>query len=206
MIDLNLYRSRIGMFNTKNNQPNKERTGNYTRGIPHFGSSHSYSLFFIIYLMVINYLLGMVSTLFDVTTSFPRQSPNIYLPMDHFPVHTVIVYGFTKIWFSALIAFLIKRIFQQGNTQTFKKYLRMNWTCCLYSSILCNRGKIFNRLIAGLFCWLCVINFLLIVIINPSLLNPGPKNNELTVAYQNVTLSQGLFHLKNLGNQTQHLI
>ena len=51
-----------------------------------------------------------------------------------------------------------------------------------------------NRLSQSLFLWLCLLNFLLIVIVNPSLLNPGPKSRPLKVLYNNV---KGLVHARD---------
>ena len=59
-----------------------------------------------------------------------------------------------------------------------------------------------NKVVQSLFLWQCIINFLLIVIVNPSLLKPGPactKNpKQFNVCYQNV---QGLIPFGQLNEK-----
>ena len=83
---------------------------------------------------------------------------------------------------------------------------------CLFSHILINRSstrlkliqsrKRFSRFLRFLLASLLLLNFLLVGICNPSLLNPGPNN--LSISYQNV---QGLIppsHLKGDHPQLDH--
>ena len=59
-----------------------------------------------------------------------------------------------------------------------------------------------NKIVQSLFLWQCIINFLLITLVNPSLLNPGPsctKNpKQFNVCYQNV---QGLIPFNQLNEK-----
>ena len=93
--------------------------------------------------------------------------------------------SYIKSWYSILVAFVINRILNNQSEPSFKKFVEFSW-----NRYLCKKGKRFNRLMSGLFSWLCLLNLVLIVIVNPSLLNPGPQSsikNDLTVAFQNVT-------------------
>ena len=60
-----------------------------------------------------------------------------------------------------------------------------------------------NKLCQSLFLWLCLLNFLLIGIVNPSLLNPGPntssKTRPLKILYNNVN---GLVHARDARSNT----
>ena len=150
---------------------------------------------------MIYFVLGMVSVLFEINSILPKDeliktSYFVYSP----PSDMSCMNALLKQWYSILILFLINKIFlNQGHALNFKNYLKFTWACTSKISLLGNSGKRFNRLISGLFCWLCLINLALIIIINPSLLNPGPsspKSKDLTVAYQNVT---GLIPFKELG-------
>ena len=59
-----------------------------------------------------------------------------------------------------------------------------------------------NRICQSLFLWLCIINFMLITITNPSMLNPGPTNTKncasYSVYYQNI---QGLIPFSQLSEE-----
>ena len=60
----------------------------------------------------------------------------------------------------------------------------------------------FNRIFRSLFLWTSIINFMLITIVNPSMLNPGPSNTKnntaYSVYYQNV---QGLIPFSQLSEE-----
>ena len=67
----------------------------------------------------------------------------------------------------------------------------------------------FNKLCQSLIFWLCLLNFLLVTIINPNLLNPGPgrTNNNvqtrpLKILYKNV---QGLINPRDLSSESPPL-
>ena len=62
-----------------------------------------------------------------------------------------------------------------------------------------HRPSKFCRLLVGICFWSLLINFLVIAIVNPSMLNPGPIQN-ISVAYQNV---QGLITFSQLENESQ---
>ena len=69
-----------------------------------------------------------------------------------------------------------------------------------------NYSSRIKHVLYSLIIWLFSINFLMIVIINPNLLNPGPNTHssvpKFSVYYQNV---QGLIPFSNLGDDTPYL-
>ena len=193
------------MFHTKRKNSVQVKTGN---SMPVIGSSsYLFDIGLLVYFIFIIYLLlGMVSILF---TTNPNLSDNRLKHTFQFtyPPSSAIncLDALLKHWYSILIVFSVNRIINRGLKSTFMKYLKLTWTCSLKVSILCCKGKRFNRLISGLFCWLCLINLILIVVTNPSLLNPGPnseKSKHLSVVYQNVT---GLIPFKELGKSNPAL-
>ena len=199
MIDLNLYRSRIGIFNTKKKTRRNSKTGKTGNSIPLFDSQYKlFNIGLLLYLIFIFYIvLGMVSLLFLIKSTDHKNildNVNFFLHTSNPALSNISAP--IKLWFSILIFFLIKQIFLHGQEQTFGKYLNLSWKCLLMRNTLCKKGKRFSRVISGLLCWLCLINLILIVVVNPSLLNPGPSNKDLLVAYQNVT---GLIPFKELG-------
>ena len=159
MIDLNLYRSRIGIFCTKKQKTRRIKTGS---SMPLFGlSSNIFDLGVIFYLIfMIYFVLGMVSVLFEINSILPKDeliktSYFVYSP----PSDLSCMNALLKQWYSILILFLINKIFlNQGHALNFKNYLKFTWACTSKISLLGNSGKRFNRLISGLFCWLCLIN------------------------------------------------
>ena len=86
-----------------------------------------------------------------------------------------------KLQFVVLLSFLINR------TPSFKNDIRL---------ILFKHKKRMCRLLGMTVIWTFLLNFLLIVIVNPSLLNPGPSS--LSVLYHNV---QGLIPFSQLGEK-----
>ena len=187
------------MFDTKLKKCRRPKTGNAGNSIPIFDSHNSLLdiglLFYVIFIFYC--ILGMVSILFLLnpidTEHKLGKANNFVCPFD--PALSNLP-ALIKLWYSILVVFLIKQIFLHKEELIFQKYLKISWKCVLGRTLLCKKGKRFNRIIAGLFCWLCLINFFLIVIVNPSMLNPGPDSKNLSVAYQNVT---GLIPFKELG-------
>ena len=185
------------MFNTKKSTTRSPKTGMAGNSMPSFDSHYSFLniglLFYLIFIFY--YILGMVSFLSLINSKNAKYNVN-HLLYPSYPALNDMA-AMIKVWYSILIFFLIKQIFLRGQEQTFCKYFNLSWRYPLIKQTpFCKKGKRFNRIISVLFCWMCLINLILIVIVNPSLLNPGPSNKDLLVAYQNVT---GLIPFKQLG-------
>ena len=91
--------------------------------------------------------------------------------------------GHIKLYQVILVCLALKNVrrYVSSNGSSFKLYLKVN------------SDKRSDRLLFNLSLWAHLLNFLLIAIINPSLLNPGPM--QLSVLYQNV---QGLIPFSHL--------
>jgi endonuclease/exonuclease/phosphatase family metal-dependent hydrolase len=93
-----------------------------------------------------------------------------------------------------IIRFIVRRPF----TATSRKYFSP-------ASLFFVHTSRFKQFLSTALLAILLLNFLLIAIVNPSLLNPGPvnNNNQLQVFYQNV---QGLIPFSDLGSAHPRLI
>ena len=201
MIDTNLYRYRIGTFYSRQRQP----SGKAGNSIPDYGYN-LIKLFTLMYIFVfIYYLLGMVCFLFSIASSDCKEGNGNNL---NNPIFYQIKYpafmSLNKLMYTILIKFIFCRIYQRKSIPLFNHYLYLHWSSPLRVSLLSKSPNCFCRLVSGLYCWTFLINFCLITIVNPSLLNPGPQrgNSDLTVAFQNVT---GLIPFSELGKPNPKL-
>ena len=186
MIDTSLYRYRIGTFNPRQRtSPGKlYKAGN---SIPDF-YGYNFNLInlytFIYIYIIIYYFLGMVCLIFSSPISTSNSQKIFFLQ-----ISGLTYMPYNKLLFIILIKFLICRIFKCKNLSIYKFYLKLSWSTSLPFSLFSKSPNRICRILSGLCCWTFLINFCLITIVNPSLLNPGPTrgNKDLTVAYQNVT-------------------
>ena len=146
------------------------------------------------------YILGMVSLLFSMQLSVLEPNCDFrYLEGTYYRTFNSSYVANNKLFYVLLLSFLIRRVIASRRYSVFLTCLKLNWSSPLRYSLFrfeCNRTF---RLMSGLCCWLFLLNFLLITIVNPSLLNPGPSNGrKLTLSYQNV---QGLIPFHELGKK-----
>ena len=111
---------------------------------------------------------------------------------DHELYHTNTIY--VKILYIFLVWFFIKQVCS-GDQSKKDAMLHSHYLSSRYSMRHCSSK--FCLLLIGICYWSFLINFLVITIVNPSLLNPGPIQN-ISVAYQNV---QGLIPFSQLDNE-----
>ena len=95
--------------------------------------------------------------------------------------------AYIKIYYAILIGFALKSCL--CNTNRSQTVIGQFVMACSYT--IKNKS---DRALCAALVWTSLLNFLLIAIVNPSLLNPGPSN--LSVFYQNV---QGLIPFGELG-------
>ena len=206
MIDISVYRERIGNYNIRGGSRGRDRDAsnfscfspdnsplsikipahhhngsNNSGNTAHFAHHHISTtlLYYIyVYLMLILMLLASVTTL--------EVFPNI----DTGKVYCLASFGFTgglsllsstniKIAYFYLISYAFLNCVL-GHKGKFVKWL--------------SRKTMISKILTVLMLAILFLNFLLIGICNPSLLNPGP--NSLKVSYQNV---QGLIPFSQLG-------
>ena len=217
MIDIQLYRCRVGIFsgggvrgNGKSlnqdfsvfspycNESTKfycfdQNTGYVNENIVHCQKHFIRKTLSILFYSYLISIFVLVSSLMVLSANFPNysvfQSVNfvhglpIYISwsMSHISVTHI------KVAYFYFIFYAIPRAFFRS---------RHGFSICY--PINCSRA---TRIITNLILSILVLNFLLIGIVNPSLLNPGP--NELKVYYQNV---QGLLPFKELDRVQPKLI
>ena len=124
-------------------------------------------------------------------TSQPINLPSLHYNM-YFLTDTTLNY--IRYFFCIILAYsfcLIKNRQHVREVILYKLYLSLNG----YRTYKISR---FSRICQALFIWICIINFMLITIINPSMLNPGPTNTKkLHLTLFTIKMYRGLSHLVN---------
>ena len=203
MIELNLYRSRIGMFHTKPKYIKPKNSGNC---IPTFDSfsflnSSSYPntqpntttiLAYVIYFYFIIHILLVTSSM-SLSFNLRPSCTFAYTHVINNNCRFHLALSCVKYFFCILIMHVFmscKSNVKSGSLILYKLYITSTYKNGL--------GRL-NKLCQAIMLWLCIFNFLLITIVNPSLLNPGPTGqssvNQFSVYYQNV---QGLIPINQL--------
>ena len=203
MIDLNTYRIRVGCYTPNRKQPKEVKHKLKGTGFIKLCNdliNISEILVYIFYLLIIVHIAAL-SMLITIVTNTDHDFSGIigtplkvYLP----PIATT----YTKVLSAILISFIIKRTIHCPNYSKTVSFLSQ-----LFSKPSDSRDKRANFMLRvyNLLCYtnmciaycLLLLNFLLIAIINPGLLNPGPNSNMLSVAFQNV---QGLIPFGQLSD------
>ena len=211
MVDLDVYRKRIGSYNlSKGNFKGKyicvssERSGNKCC------MSSTVSMVNVSMCVLYFYYIILVAAL--------SMSMSFYFPVHTKPVFFCSCLFHTNYRFYDLSVALanVKLFYAISIAVIFNKYLSSKSIkkFILYKLILKKNSKYafsgrVNRLCQSLIFWLCTLNFLLITIINPNLLNPGPEKSNhsvqtrpLKILYNNV---QGLINPRDLGSESPPL-
>ena len=217
MIDIIQYRVKIGNFNSSKGRclPKGNQAGNFgsQQGnfIPrHFFTktydvntstcpgnfinndsniAHNIIYFLYLYFILVVCTLTMLITLSTGTSSIPTL---ILSHMDQFSINNnnSLMY-YVKCFYCILIHYAIKFFQRKNNARNYILYKLLIKSSRNISHS--HRLGRLNKLLQSLILWLCILNFLLITVVNPSLLNPGPHSSkspkQLSVHYQNV---QGL--------------
>ena len=173
--------------------------------IPSFLYLHNRnSRVFIIYLLfVIYFYLGIVCFTFSTKSTCESVYQANMLNFLDYSIRCNGHIAYTKSLYAILLSFIFNRIHQRKTFFIFKLLLNLGWKCPLKVSLVSSRSNRICRMMSGLCCWVFLLNFLLVTIVNPSLLNPGPnQENKLTFSYQNV---QGLIPYRELGKKNPEL-
>ena len=179
MIDNDTFRVRIGLFACKRRTPGSmthfKKSFNHSFISP---NSHFSSVFWLIYSIFMTYFMSLLLA-FSIS-SRSNLSDNIHVSLPPVSAFSLpfLCHSYLK-QFSAIIFFFvaskITAIYKEG---------KIRFNCRLH------------RFAAVFLFWVYSLNVLLIILVNPSLLNPGPQH--LSVAYQNV---QGLIPFGQLSSQ-----
>ena len=192
MLDNETFRLRIGLFACKRPRTQSKNAHIHINKFipnkinifespctPHI-TDHINQYMFLFYYLIMTYflpiLLSMTKSLntlnpldSNIDSSLLLGSPHYLIPFlacSHIKLFSVIVFS----WF-------LRNFLLPGKMNKVK-----------YSSR-------FRRLVSLCILWVFSLNFILITLVNPSMLNPGP--NSLSVLYQNV---QGLIPFSNLSS------
>ena len=199
MIDLQLYRIRIGGHNCPTGK--FKQSGNvFDRQSAFYLSQYPYDVLyesspllrpiFIVYYIFMVYfvslILGMITKL---STSPSIDSQNIYISINlscsyRLNTHTL---HLIKLLQAILTCFVYLKHVRSPPT-FFSAIHKIKASLRTYSR--------FSALLSNSILWLSILNLILVVIVNPSMINPGPTEG-LNIAYQNV---QGLIPISALSN------
>ena len=208
MIDLVLFRIRIGSHHCKI-QKGQNGLCNKTGYIPFVGESLPgqvkyagsvclmfFVIFIYIYILCLNFAL-----LVDITRSdLPHIIGNIFpkfpgLSYTHPPVNLNLM-QLTNALLLYIVVYAIKLLFPRIPR-------KFNMKCVLSYN---KRYSLVTKISHFISFWLVSMNLLLITIVNPSLINPGPSgpkdNNNISVIFQNV---RGLMPFTELGKPSPML-
>ena len=197
MIDIQLYRACIGYNALRTNKfrdktgINRTYMGNFSKLDNPFTIVCGFLYFiFIIYLAATCLSLELaVHSRLSVSLVLHNTNSNYLNCID-----------LVKQFYLILVAFVIRYSMYCSKTRTNILY-RM----CISGTHYKNRISRLDRALQGIFMWISTLNFLLIAIVNPSLLNPGPSSSSqnISVFYLNV---QGLIPFGELkeSNPTLH--
>ena len=185
MIDIAIYRVRIGSYNPKNSAGRRRsstikfaggitintKTGKCIGGLQENGVY--LILLYILYMIIVMYFAAISMSIVSMTAALSSQIQITYQLILSLPMPGLIFVQYVKLW----LAILLCRIY-------FKKVSKHKEF---------KFSKRHTRILTFVGYGFCIINFLLIAIVNPGLLNPGPAN--LSVYYQNI---QGFIPFKEL--------
>jgi hypothetical protein len=212
MVDLQTYRCRIGQHCHK---VSRYRLG----GQGHLTMQDIFIIVYNIFLSLLSssyfYGVGLLIGLFysmilclaltqSTPVSLPRPSTQLF--SSHSPFYKVPLIAMYHIKvYNVVLMFFSFRFLCRKHARYVHKISRLLWfrsfslyisNTCTFKSLYLKFGsnKRFNILVANIIMWLSLLNFLLISIVNPSMLNPGPNN--LSVLYQNVRGLVPFSHLR----------
>ena len=214
MIDIDSYRQRIGCYNV-NARKRKHFVGDAVPNLQHdidFCIKDSFkiisgylipgnvyfntrdnvslklgSLYYVYFIMCVILLSSALLLSIDISR-FSEWVPNLTLNPSFRLTSATTVH--TRLAFFAIMSFILNK-FVRGHSP-LSKHEKLTAATVFFG----NCTSRLRQLIAILLLFVLTLTFLMIAIINTSLLNPGPQS-DLKVYYQNV---QGLIPFSNLGN------
>ena len=189
MIDIEQYRARIG-YNALKAIRFRDKTGKkcmYMGNISKFDSFYNIVGWFLYFIFII-YLAAICLSLelnMSVVTAHTRSSVSLDFCSNLYSNYLNCI-DLVKHFYVIIVAFVIRYSMYSSKTRNHIFY-RMYISNTNFNSRLTR----LDRALQGSFLWMSTLNFLLIAIVNPSLLNPGPASSSLNVSvfYLNV---QGL--------------
>ena len=211
MVELDIYRKRIGTQNiSRGNVRGKyiqvlsQCSGNFS-GMSNFTSLVNVSLFllYLYFVSVVAALIMSMSVSLTVNTKPVNISP--YPSSRKNEACNLIVLTYVKQFFVMIISIIIKASLV---SKRVKKYVLYRLYLRVRHYNLPHIGR-FNKFCQSLIYWLCLLNFLLITVVNPNLLNPGPVRTNHSVQTRPLKIfycnAQGLINPRDLGSDSPPL-
>ena len=212
MIDLTLYRIRIGSFNCCREPKNSygvDRSA-WGRGVRFgsnirtrifedaliFNSRPSYiGIYFLHFLMVFHLIAMILTSSVELNETFQFMHPSRFF-LDSSKTFSLVSH--INCAYLYVFGFAIKKFILTQYHRLSRRYRvdRLTAANIMFGAITSTSRQVLSMSIL----LLLTLNFLLIAISNPSMLNPGP--NHLSVYYQNV---QGLIPFSQLNSKQPHL-
>ena len=185
MIDAILFRCRVGLYQHRHPKINSNKMSKYglkPQVMYNMCGLNILPQYVILYYIFILYIyMFILATVQQVAVSDVTHNKFIlstFLIPFSASIHI-------KLQFAVLISYLIRRLLHYRYLLTFKRFLK---------SFKLSSKKRYSKVLGYLINWIFLLNFLMIAIVNPSLLNPGP--NHISVVYHNV---QGLIPFCDMG-------
>jgi hypothetical protein len=201
MIDIYRYRMRIGCYNkSSNTNRRKYKSGGCHFNVEYLG--HGYNLpclkiiflFYILFILYLSVFIMSVVINHTVVTHHGLKGPlpsSIQLTFSYCGLPSVALVHI-RIAYFIFMSYLLNR-FIRGQGPLFRNENNtLTPSKIFFPSLSTNR---LQQAVASVLIFIALLNFLMIAIVNTSLLNPGPEN--LKVYYQNV---QGLIPFSGLGS------
>ncbi len=207
MIDLNLFRFRVGVFNNSKKRGSSSSSVSMVSITGNLGTDTRFLnisklvVYLFLYLYYALCVLGMVAGMlvecklktFSLTRFHDVRDIN----------HSHHCFSNVKLFSAILICFLVRRdlifynffgfFFGIINKMSFRNHCFLNYKQTK-SSVLFRITDKMKTIVTGCLLWLLTLNSILIVLCNPSILNPGPLSS-VTVTSFNV---QGLLPISQL--------
>ena len=217
MIDINLYRCRIGCYD-RHRKAGMKRGRSYSRPQAPLNQSGfaGESVFFLLYSIFIIYANFVLFLMLKDCNSNHNIKYNIQ-EVKYEVNNSILCYAnplnkLLKLAFVVIYTFLLTRSSLNQHRIRRNSLNPLSYCCKLYIGNTMHKKKRFLKILAGMQYWLSMISLLLVVMSNPSILNPGPEShtnstnptscNYMSIFYQNV---QGLIPFSNLPDKNPNL-
>ena len=212
MVDLQLYRARIGSYyNSRGIVSCSHNIIHKSSPQPIYSSatlSPQSVLLCLLYMYFVTIVLALsmfMSLSFPVCTNLFCISHHVNQPENKFQNYNLAMIHI-KFSFCIIVGGIYRTILSSRHVKKYFLY-RLHLISLKYASSS-HIGRV-NKLCYSLIFWLYILNFLLITIVNPSLLNPGPERahqsiqtRPLRILYNNV---QGFINPKDLKSDSPPL-
>ena len=212
MVDLEVYRKRTGTYNlSKSNVRGKYMQGSSTFSgnatcMSSFVSLVNFSLCLLyLYFVTIFAALIMSMSMSLSTNNKPLNISQYSFQLKNEFYNLSVGIAYVKQLFVIIILIIFNTSISNKNV---KRYVLYRLCIKQGKSRRHHIGRI-SKLFHSLIYWLCILNLLLITIVNPNLLNPGPgrtcnnvQTRPLKIFYKNV---QGFINPRDLGSESPPL-